>query len=180
MHIVVVMGELDILKEYVQNSELINGNLRNGIDIPEIKFLDGLLVEGEVPRYLYRLLDNKDVKITDKNSILDAGYLSCSSRFDDFIDNTGNVKHMACYRIEEASPISRIIVKELLPDQNDEGEIILPRYLLLQIVDNIDYNGVDGLERLLEEVECDSTGPKELFYAMGIETITLYRLRVVR
>lgn len=174
------MGELDILKEYVKNSDSINDSLRKGIDIPEIKILDSLLVEGEVPRYLYRLLDNKDVKIAGNSSILDAGYLSCSSCFDDFIDNTGEVKHMACYRIEEASPISRIIVNELLPDQNDEGEIILPRNLPLQIIDNIDYSGVGDFERLLEEVKCDSTGPKELFYAMGIETITLYRLRVVR
>lgn len=174
------MGELDILKEYVKDSKPINDSLRNGIDIPEIEILDGLFVEGEVPRYLYRLLDNCDVKTTGEKQIIDAAYLSCSSHFDDFIDNTGNVKHMACYKIEEASPISRIIVKDLLPDSNDEGEIILPRNLLLQIVDVIDYCGVDSFGKLLEDIECYSTGPKELFYAMGIETITLYRLRVVR
>lgn len=110
------MGELDILKEYVNNSKPINDNLRNGIDIPEKEILDGLFVEGEVPRYLYRLLDNSDVKTTGKNSIQDAAYLSCSFCFDGFIDNTGEVKHMACFRIEDASPISRIIVNELLPD----------------------------------------------------------------
>lgn len=174
------MGELDVLKEYVKNSNSINDNLRKSIGIPEKEILDGLFVEGEVPHYLYRLLDNSDVEITGKNSIHDAAYLSCSSCFDGFIDNTGEVKHMACYRIEEASPISRIIVNELLPDQNDEGEIILPRNLPLQIIDIIDYSGVDDFERLLREVECDSTGPEELFYAMGIERITLYRLRVVR
>ena len=174
------MGELKILEEYVRNSMPINDNLRNGIDIPEKAILDSLLVEGDVPRYLYRLLDNNDVEISNKDLILDAAYLSCSSRFDDFIDNTGKVKHMACFRIEDASPISRIIVKELLPNSNDEGEFILPRNLLLQIIAINDYSGVDGLERLLEEVECDSTGSNELYYAMGIETITLYRLRVVR
>ncbi len=174
------MEALEVLKNYVSDSKSINDNLRKGIDIPEIEFLDGLLVEGEVPRYLYRLLDNEDVKITGKKLILDAGYMSCSSRFDDFIDSTGKVNHLVCFRIEDASPINRIIVKEFLPDQNDEGEIILPRNLPLQIIDNIGYSGVDDFEGLLEEVACDSTGPEELFYVMGIETITLYRLRVVR
>ena len=173
------MEALEVLKNYVSDSKPINDNLRKGTDIPEKDLLDGLFVEGEVPHYLYRLLKISEVDIKG-DVIIDAGYLSCSTRFDDFIDSTGKVNHLACFRIEDASPINRIIVKEFLPDQNDEGEIILPRNLPLQIIDNIDYSGVGDFESLLEEVACDSTGPEELFYVMGIETITLYRLRVVR
>ena len=173
------MEALEVLKNYVNDSKPINENLRKGTDIPEKDLFDGLFVEGEVPHYLYRLLNISEVDIIG-DVIIDAGYMSCSSRFDDFIDSTGKVNHLACFRIEDASPINRIIVKEFLPDQNDEGEIILPRNLPLQIIDNKDYSGVDDFERLLEEVACDSTGSEELFYVMGIQTITLYRLRVVR
>lgn len=173
------MEALEVLKNYVGDSKPINDTLRKGTDIPEKDILDGLFVEGEVPHYLYRLLDISEVDITG-DIIIDPGYLSCSSHFDDFIDSTGKVNHLACYRIEDASPINRIIVKEFLPNQNDEGEIILPRNLPLKIVAIDNYSGADDFERLLEKVECDSTGSKELCYAMGIERITLYTLRVVR
>ncbi len=172
------MGELDVLQAYIKNSKPINDNLRKGVDIPEILILDELFTYGEVPKYLYRLLQNSEVKITGGDKIVDAAYLSCSSRFDGFIDRTGKVKHLACYRIEEVSPINRIIVNDYLPNQNDEGEIILQRNLPLQIVSIEVYNGVDDFERLLEEVECDSTGPKELYYVMGIEKINLYKLQL--
>ena len=174
------MRILDVLIEYVTNSESINNSLRHGFNYPEMKILDGLFHEGNVPRYLYRLLDKNNLVIENDNIILDAAYLSCSSHFDDFINGIGAVSHMACLRIEDASPINRIIVNDLLPNQNDEGEIILPRNLRLQITSVENFNGVDDFMRLLEIVECDSTGPEELYYVMGIEEITLYSLSVVR
>lgn len=173
------MDELDVLRNYVNNSALINNDLREGVDIPEKEIIDSFLTYGTVPHFLYRLLPFENVHVLENDTISDAAYLSCSANFDDFIDSVGCINHLACFRIENASPINRIIIRDLLQDFNDEGEYLLPRNLVLQIISQTEYNGIADFERLLEEVECFSTGSTELFYAMGIKTITLYRLRVV-
>ena len=163
---------------YVSNSEPINSILRKGLYIPEIDILDGLFTKGEVPHFLYRLLPNDNIIIDENGTIIDSAYLSCSGNFDDFIDNVGPTKHLACLRIESVSPIERINVRELLPDFNDEGEIILSRNLVLNVIGIDNYDGIDQFEVFLKKVDCDSTSPLELYKVMGIEKITLYSLKV--
>lgn len=174
------MDELDVLRNYVNNSALINNNLREGVDIPDKEIIDSFLTYGTVPHFLYRLLPFEDVHDLGNGIISDAGYLSCSANFDDFIDSVGYTNHLACFMIENTSPINRINIRELLPEFNDEREYILPRNLVLQIIFQREYNGVADFDRFLDEVACESTGSEELYYAMGIRKISLFRLRIVR
>ena len=93
-------------------------DLREGVDIPEKEIIDSFLTYGTVPHFLYRLLPFENVHVLENDTISDAAYLSCSANFDDFIDSVGRINHLACFRIENASPINRIIIRDLLQDFN--------------------------------------------------------------
>ena len=122
----------NLIRAYVESAEpKINQDLRAGIVTEDVHIFDSLFVEAEVPDSLFRLLPVENVNIQDE-IICDSGYMSCTRDIDKFIDKVEG-ENIACLKINMHSPFRRILVKDLLPNHNDEGEFILPRNLRFRV-----------------------------------------------
>lgn len=141
----------ELIKCYVESSEpIINQQLRLGIVTEDVERFDASFIEGDVPEVLFRLLPVDCVKIID-NHICDLGYISCTDDLDKFIDKVGG-DCIACLMIRIPSPHSRISVRDILPDHNDEGEFILPRNLRMRVINSRHFDDIVGFTEFLDIV----------------------------
>lgn len=167
------MDKLELLRDYVQNAEpQINQELRVGKDCPNAVIFDSLFVSGEVPDTLYRLVPNSIINFDNDGIFLDPAYLSCTDDVDKFLGGISS-NDIACMIINVPSPFQRIVVNEVLPDYNDEGEYILPRNLGLRKTDHQQYTGLNGFMNFIEKVG-SSESAKTLLDIYHIERIDLY------
>ena len=138
--------------------------------------MDKLLCDKIVPPTLYRLIDNNKVEF-DGDKYCDLAFLSCTDDIDNFILKTDLTDHLACFIIKMKSPFSCINVGELLSEYATEGEYILPRNTMMQLVGIETYDGIEAFDVFLDNLN-SVTGSKEL-WAHGIRIITLYTLEIV-
>lgn len=167
----------DLIRLYVESAEpIINRNLRDNIVTEDVHLFDLSFTEDEVPDTLYRLLPAVNVKITD-GIICDPGYMSCTNDIDKFIDRVEG-ENIACLRINMHSPFRRILVSEILPNHNDEGEYILPRNLQLTVQSHERFNDAEGFASFLDLVG-SSESVETLMDIYHYSEIDLYELEIV-
>lgn len=161
------------LEEYVvKASPKVNQLLRGNIDASEYTF-DSLFEKGIVSQPLYRLINNEHIHIQD-GIFADKGYLSCTSEFDSFIHHVDGV-NVACLQFDIPDSFERIDICSLLPNYNDESEIILPRGLQFRVEEIQTYSTYSEIEDFLNNVGSYSSA-KEICDIYGVKTITNYRL----
>jgi len=164
------MAEIDNLRKYLTEAEpQVNRELRNA----SLFTFDGLFEDGNVPEFLYRLLPKEYVRIDENNIYCDAGYLSCTANADNFISHVFG-QNIACLKIKLNSPTSRVVVKELIYDTNDEEEYILPRNLKLNCMQQQVFSGCDQFKLFVEQENLYISGRE--IEMNGIHSITLYDL----
>lgn len=169
------MNELELLRDYVQNAEpQINQELRFGRDCPDAVIFDKLFVNGEVPDTLYRLVPNKNICFDNDGFFLDPAYLSCTDDVDKYLGRI-NSNDIACMIINVPSPFQRIVVNEMLPNFNDEGEYILPRNLRLRRTTYQQYIGINSFMDFIEKVGSYESA-KTLFDIYHVERIDIHEL----
>lgn len=165
--------ELKNLNNYVSESEPnVNKLLRANLTASEYIF-DSLFEKGMVPQPLYRLINNEHIHIQD-GIFTDKGYLSCTSDFDSFINHIEG-EHIACLQFDIPHSFERIDVYSLLPNYNDESEIILPRGLQFSIEQIQTYSTYSEIQDFLDHIESISS-TKEICNLYGIKTIHYYKL----
>lgn len=146
------MNELELLKEYITSSEpRLNYELRSGENCEDAVIFDRLFSVGEVPTTLYRFLPDKNMQISEDNIFCDSAYLSCTSDIDKYWGRTNGEK-LTCIMIKTHSPMSRVDINSFLPNQNDEGEYILPRNSRLRITKHQCFEGIHGFEKFIDIV----------------------------
>lgn len=165
-----------LLLEYVTNSApRLNKLLRNSESSPDIEIFDSLFSRIRVQEKLYRLLPEKSFKLSDGNVYYDEAYLSTSISIDNYIDRFPNtIRDIVCMEIETGGETECINIMKYLPNQNEEGEFILPRNLKLYLQDQIIYSKEKGFKNFLEEVNCDLLRPEHLDY----DSIKLCKLSI--
>lgn len=165
-----------LIKDYVESAEpTINQQLRAGTITEEIIRFDTLFVEGNMPEVLFRFLPADFVNI-DNGVMCDSGYMSCTDDIDKFMGKVeGN--RIACLRISTSSPYRRILIKEVLPNHNDEGEYILPRGIRMKVVAQQRFEGVDGFTEFLEKVGSFESA-ETLSEIYHLESIDLYDMEI--
>lgn len=166
-------NNLENLRSYVCTSEpKVNKLLRNNQDASELTF-DELFKATPDPQTLFRVLGNKH--ICSKNNLFsDKAYLSCSKDIDSFINHI-NDDDIACIQFHIPKGFQIIDVCSLLPEQNDEKEIILPRGLVFKIESKQKYSGIEEIKEFLKTVNSDLS-EKEICNIYKIETIYFYKL----
>lgn len=166
---------IDNLKKYVSEAyPTVNQLLRNGMDASMYTF-DSLFEEGSIPQPLYRLTDNKYIHIKD-GIFADKGYLSCTYNFDSVIAHVKGV-NIACLQFDMPKRFECINVCVLLPENNNEGEIILPRGLRFKVEKIQEYSTPSEIQEFLDNIGSISSA-KEIcdFYRIG--TIHYYKLQL--
>ena len=129
-----------------------------------------------IPQPLYRWTNNTHIQI-QSGIFTDKGYLSCASNFDSFIGRDSG-DNIACLQFYIPDSFERIDVCTLLPDYNDEREIILPRGVQFRVEQIQTYSTYGELEDFLDNVgSCSSV--KEISDIYGIKMITYYRLSLI-
>lgn len=165
--------EINNLRKYVSEANPeVNQLLRNDMNASEYTF-DSLFKKGIVPKPLYRLINNEHILIQD-GIFTDKGYLSCTSDFDSFIHHVEGVD-VACLQLDIPGCIESIDVHALLPDHNNEKEIILPRGLRFRIETEQHYTTYCEIQNLLDNVGSISSA-KEICDLYNIKTIHYYKL----
>ena len=168
--------EVNNLRKYVSEANpYVNQLLRNDMNASEYTF-DSLFEEGVIPQPLYRWTNNTHIQI-QSGIFTDKGYLSCASNFDSFIGRDSG-DNIACLQFYIPDSFERIDVCTLLPDYNDEREIILPRGVQFRVEQIQTYSTYGELEDFLDNVgSCSSV--KEISDIYGIKMITYYRLSLI-
>lgn len=165
--------EISNLRKYVSEATpKVNKLLRNDEDASKYTF-DSLFKEGPIPQPLYRLINNEHIHIQD-GIFADKGYLSCTSDFDSFINHVEG-EHIACLQFDIPDSFERIDVCSLLPNYNDESEIVLPRGLQFRVEEIQTYSTYSEIDHFLNNVGSYSSA-KEICDVYGVKTITNYRL----
>ena len=100
--------------------------------------------------------------------------MSCTSEFDSFIHHVDGV-NVACLQFDIPDSFERIDICSLLPNYNDESEIILPRGLQFRVEEIQTYSTYSEIEDFLNNVGSYSSA-KEICDIYGVKTITNYRL----
>ena len=169
------MNEQEALLNYVrQSSPEVNIILRTNNGNLEGKTFDGLFTIGDVPCPLYRIINNDYVIISEGNIITDPAYLSCTSDLDNVINHVDGT-HIACLKIKIEAPLPHINVHKRLPNQNDEGEFILPRGSRLLLTGTTHYQEINGIQQFLYD-ERSLLGVNALMELYHINEITTYEL----
>ena len=119
-------------------------------------------------------LNNDYVIISEGNIITDPAYLSCTSDLDNVINHVDGT-HIACLKIKIEAPLPHINVHKRLPNQNDEGEFILPRGSRLLLTGTTHYQGINGIQQFLYD-ERSLLGVNALMELYHINEITTYEL----
>lgn len=168
--------ELSSLEKYVSEAcPEVNQNLRKGGTEIEGLF-DGLFEVGKTPEKLYRFIPNQYIEISIEGHYSDKAYLSCT-KDTSYVISHFTTDNLAFLIINLPLMTKRIVVKELLPNHNDEGEYILPRGLVL-LVDNesTKYETDTELRCFIEKYNCSSS-VKEL-RALNVKCITCYNCKL--
>lgn len=105
---------------------------------------------------------------------LDPAYLSCTDDVDKYLGRI-NSNDIACMIINVPSPFQRIVVNEMLPNFNDEGEYILPRNLRLRRTTYQQYIGINSFMDFIEKVGSYESA-KTLFDIYHVERIDIHEL----
>lgn len=166
----------DNLRKYVSKANpMVNHLLRSDMDASMYTF-DSLFKEGSIPQPLYRLINNEHIHIQD-GIFADKGYLSCTSDFDSFINHVDG-EQIACLQFDIPDSFERIDVCSLLPNYNDESEIILPRGLQFRVESVQEYATPSEIQNFLDNIGSISSA-KEICGIYGIKTIAYYRLSLI-
>ena len=164
---------IDNLKKYVSEANPeVNQLLRNDEDASKYTF-DALFKEGPIPQPLYRLINNEHIHIQD-GIFTDKGYLSCTSDFDSFINHVEGV-NIACLQFDIPESFECIDVCALLPDYNNEREIILPKGLRFRVESVKEYATPCEIQDFLDNIGSISSA-KEICEQYKIGTIHYYKL----
>lgn len=164
---------IDNLKKYVSEANPeVNQLLRNDMDASMYTF-DSLFEEGSIPQPLYRLINNEHIHIQD-GIFTDKGYLSCTSDFDSFINHVEGV-NIACLQFDIPESFECIDVCALLPDYNNEREIILPKGLRFRVESVKEYATPCEIQDFLDNIGSISSA-KEICEQYKIGTIHYYKL----
>lgn len=137
---------------------------------------DNLFSFGETPSRLFRLLPNSYVKLSN-NRYCDKGYLSCSDDIDKVISHFSS-EDLACFVIQMPSRISRIVVNEIFPEQNNEGEYILPHGLELVVRNTQQFVTDNDLTELISSFDI-SENIKSFRDILRIKSITVYHMSIM-
>lgn len=168
--------EKQFLKQYIESAcPEVNKLLRE--DSENIYGLfDNLFTVGETPPQLYRFLPNSQVRIYE-NQYCDKGYLSCSDDINKIFDHFSD-ENLACFVIQMPSRTSRIVVNEIFPEQNNEGEYILPHGLELVVSGSKQYASDNDLEEFICSFNiCERTNTfREV---LRIKSITVYHISIM-
>ena len=165
--------QIENLKKYVSEANpMVNHLLRSDMDASKYTF-DSLFKEGTIPQPLYRLINNEHIHIQD-GIFADKGYLSCTSDFDLFIHHVGGVD-VACFQFDLPDSFECIDVCALLPDYNNESEIILPRRLRFRVESVKEYATPCEIQYFLDNIGSISSA-KEICEQYKIGTIHYYKL----
>ena len=168
--------ELQNLMNYVSVAcPVVNRLLRNNIGASEYTF-DTLFEDGIIPNPLYRFVNNEYVYIQD-GIFLEKGYLSCTSDFDSFITKVDG-ENIACLQFDIPNNFRRIEISDLLPDYNNESEIIPPRGLRFCVEQKQVYSTYGEIQEFLDNVDSISCA-KEILEFYGFRTIHYYKLSLV-
>lgn len=166
----------DNLRKYVSEANpKVNHLLRCDVDASLYTF-DSLFKEGPIPQPLYRLINNEHIHIQD-GIFTDKGYLSCTSDFDSFINHVEGV-NIACLQFDIPESFKCIDVCVLLPDYNNEREIILPRGLRFLIEPIQVYSTYSEIQDFLDNIGSISS-TKEICEQYKIGTIHYYKLTLL-
>lgn len=169
--------EINNLKKYVSEANpIVNQILRKDMDASGYTF-DSLFEEGTFTQPLYRWVNNAHIQIQSQ-TFSDKGYLSCTREFDSFINHVEG-ENVACMQFDLPDLFKRIDVRALLPDYNDESEIILPRGLQFKVEEIQTYSTYSEIEDFLNNVGSYSSA-KEICNIYGIKSITYYRLSQIK
>lgn len=165
--------EINNLRKYVSEAyPTVNHLLRSDMDASMHNF-DSLFEEGSIPQPLYRLINNEHIHIQD-GIFADKGYLSCTSDFDSFVNHVEGV-NIACLQFDMPNRFECIDVCTLLPDYNNESEIILPKGLRFRVESVKEYATPCEIQDFLDSIESISSA-KEICEQYKIETIHYYKL----
>lgn len=163
----------DNLRKYVSEANpKVNQLLRNDMDASMYTF-DSLFEEGSIPQPLYRLINNEHIHIQN-GEFTDKGYLSCTRDFDSFINHVEGV-NIACLQFDIPVSFECIDVCALLPDYNNEREIILPKGLRFRVESVKEYTTLCEIQDFLDNIGSISSA-KEICEQYKIETIHHYKL----
>ena len=164
---------IDNLRKYVSEAcPEVNQLLRANKDASEYTF-DSLFEEGIVQQPLYRFVDNEMANIQG-DIFTDKGYLSCTSNFDSFIGHVSG-DEVACLQFDIQDHLGRIDVCALLPEYNNEHEIILPRGLEFMVKRYKKYSTYKEIQEFLDMIQSVSSA-KEIIDILNIKAIHFYRL----
>lgn len=170
------MEEIENLKIYVCSANPdVNNELRKGIE-SDLTF-DGLFKIRETPKVLYRLLPIEYISIND-GVMSDAAYLSCTTNMDNFIGRiSGEYNNIACLKIMVNTPINCICVNDILSENNNEEEYILPRNTRLRLLQENTFSNDMEFDDLII-TENMNTRIEELKEIYKINTITVYTMQI--
>lgn len=174
-----IMKEIVKLRSYVNSAEPeVNRLLRNDQDASDLTF-DSLFERGVIPHPLYRLMDNKYIRACIHDDIfMDQGYLSCTTDVDKFIGRvTGDV--IACLEFDIQDEFDRIDVNVLLPEFNDEKEIILPKGLGLKLTLEGEYSNETEIQLFLNRIK-SSCSAREIYGLLNIKKIFYYKASLIK
>ena len=111
---------------------------------------NSLFEKGIVPQPLYRLINNEHIH--SQNGIFtDKENLSCTSDFYSFINHIEG-EQIACLQFDIPHSFERIDVYSLLPNYNDESEIILPRGLQFSVEQIQTYSTYSEIQKFLDHI----------------------------
>ena len=160
-------------EQHVLHGQTINNLLRAEQTCPEVDILEGMMTTGYTPNVLYRALENANVRV-EAGIICDGAFLSTTSDMSYFMGFTAT--DLAILVIKNCAYIPSIDVVEILGNQNDEREYILPRNLPLQVRGIQHYSQNDFTCFLTNHNLQDEISAQELIDIQHINTITVYEV----
>lgn len=162
-----------VLQSYVINATL-NQELYIGkANEKEVQLLDSLFQQNSLPMHLYRWSGLRE-DCEEGNVISEKGYLSCTIDAQHFMNHVLG-EHITCFIISTNTQIPSIIVNSILPDANDEGEVILPRDTKFLVTKSELYTE-NEFNIVLDKINVDDIKAKALVDLYNIKTIRLVYL----
>ena len=165
--------------QLVLRGQTINELLRAGQTCHEVDILEGMMTTGDTPNVLYRALENANVCVDVEDEIIcDKAFLSTTSDMSYFMGFTAT--DLVVLVIKNCADIPSIDVVEILGNQNDEREYILPRNLQLQVMNTHNYSQNDFTRFLTIHNLQDEISAQELIDIKHINTITVYEVEPIK
>lgn len=164
-------------EQHVLHGQTINNLLRAGQNCCEVNILEEMMTKGRTPNVLYRALENANVRV-EAGIICDWAFLSTTSDMSYLMGFTAT--DLAVLVISNCADIPSIDVVEILGNQNNEHEFILPRNLPLRVRGIQNYSQKDFTLFLIDNNLQEDTSARELIDIKHINTITVYEVEPIK